>query len=1354
MLDFISSQIDYIHFLTGAAFVCLGLVVWDFKRRKGIFLNWSYLIGFALISGCLEWAHVFFIPSTTSSSAWSWFLHVLELAGFVCLFEFFRKNIRRFVSWTIPAWVYVLLGILGLGVARIQGLRGLEWFTHLAVAVPAMVGSAWVFWKHRGRESGTGDTALARMSLALLWLSLSWGIFEIQGLITPWTRSLEMDAPIRAEVVLHFIRMLGSMVWMLAMWHFTLKIRAQKDWTNGFFIGARLEHSLALVMFLVFLGGWVMTDWIGVVRNREERQDVLQRAQAGAYAIPVSELIRLKFNRDDRETARYQILRKKLWDQHQVSPLTEDVYLVVSTREGLTVAVDSVEEDAYNYREPGTLFFDAPKEFMQALSAGQKDVIGPYSDRWGTHMTALIPLRDPARDTLVALFCLDFSASEWMSMIARARLWPIGITGLLFLILLMYLLIHQHLKESSNILAASELRNRSVVEGSPNCVFLLDDQGRLQTINQVGVQTFRLTQSWLGIRFADLWPEKIRTGIRGDVERALSGERAYLEYVYDYSDGRRVVLDGILNPVTEGHHVKYVVGILRDITAQKNAQEYLRQSEERFRETAENIQDGIAVSENGKIVYVNDRTCEIFGYSREELLGLPDLDFYTPEEKSRIRQLWKDARVQHMPQITHEAWILTKNNQRKFIQSRHSIRQHGENELVYSSLNDITARKQSEEAQGLFRSVLEHSQDYIFITEAVSGKIVDVNSSLCQVLGYTREQMLTMSTLDFDVMLSTPEDRERFAQIVREEGHTLWETEYRRKDATVFTIEINVGYIPFPEMSYHVVVARDVTERKNMESRLENNLNFIQTVLDTIPNPFYFKNEQGVYQGCNRAFETFLGKKRSEIIGKTVFDLSPRDLAEEYWAKDRVLLEQRGVQTYESRVEQTDGTFQMVMFYKAVYTHPETGELGLLGLILDITELKAIQEKNTFQLYLLENVSEAIIATDPQNRIAFWNAAAQRMYGWSAEEVVGRTLGELLSQQSSEDEQNRIERALTDHGRFLGEVKHWCKDGTALTVEVVLQTLLDAEGRFLGYMSLNRNVSERKVLQDQLFQAQKMESIGRLAAGIAHEINTPTQYVGDNIRFLQDSFGDVFKLLDAYAGYLQATRDGQGASALSGEMDLAVHAADLSYVQEEVPKAFKQTLDGIERISTIVRAMKEFAHPGTEEKVPVDLNHAIESTLTVARNEWKYVADMVTDFDPALPSVPCLVNEFNQVVLNMVVNAAHAIGELVGESQSGEATGKGTITVSTRRVGEFAEVRISDTGAGIPEAILSKVFDPFFTTKPVGKGTGQGLAISRNVIVEKHHGTIDVESKVGKGTAFILRLPLLAESTAPGKATP
>lgn len=295
------------------------------------------------------------------------------------------------------------------------------------------------------------------------------------------------------------------------------------------------------------------------------------------------------------------------------------------------------------------------------------------------------------------------------------------------------------------------------------------------------------------------------------------------------------------------------------------------------------------------------------------------------------------------------------------------------------------------------------------------------------------------------------------------------------------------------------------------------------------------------------------------------------------------------------------------------------------------------------------------------------------------------------------------------------------------------------QGQQTRIIGVDFDISETKQLQSQLAQAQKLESVGHLAAGVAHEINTPIQYVGDNGKFLEDAFRDLIRLSDAHRGN-DARRPGEGET--PGALGRTADADEgmLQYLKSEIPKAIAQLLEGVDQVARIVRAMKEFSHPGAIETAAIDINRAIESTILVSRNEWKYVAELTTDFDPSVPPVPGVVGELNQVVLNLIVNAAHAIAEVVKDSGR-----KGRIHIRTRRRDTVAEISISDTGVGIPSTIQSKVFNPFFTTKPIGKGTGQGLAIAHSIIVQKHKGTLTFQSEPGCGTTFIIQLPLACE---------
>jgi signal transduction histidine kinase len=288
---------------------------------------------------------------------------------------------------------------------------------------------------------------------------------------------------------------------------------------------------------------------------------------------------------------------------------------------------------------------------------------------------------------------------------------------------------------------------------------------------------------------------------------------------------------------------------------------------------------------------------------------------------------------------------------------------------------------------------------------------------------------------------------------------------------------------------------------------------------------------------------------------------------------------------------------------------------------------------------------------------------------------------------------------------------------------------------------LEATVRELMLARAQLIQEEKLKSVGRLAAGIAHEINTPIQFVSDSVYFVRGALADLTTLIEKYQAALRSLDGGAAYQKVISGISRAETDADLPYLRENLPLAIERSLDGLGRVATIVRSMKEFAHPDQAAMISIDLNHGIESTLTIARSEYKYVADVETDFDATLPMITCYAGELNQAVLNIIVNAAHAVADLVKDSGK-----RGTITVRTRRDGDWVLISIGDTGTGIPREVQDRIYDPFFSTKEVGRGTGQGLAIARSVVVDKHGGELRFETEEGKGTTFFIRLPLAAKA--------
>jgi signal transduction histidine kinase len=293
--------------------------------------------------------------------------------------------------------------------------------------------------------------------------------------------------------------------------------------------------------------------------------------------------------------------------------------------------------------------------------------------------------------------------------------------------------------------------------------------------------------------------------------------------------------------------------------------------------------------------------------------------------------------------------------------------------------------------------------------------------------------------------------------------------------------------------------------------------------------------------------------------------------------------------------------------------------------------------------------------------------------------------------------------------------------------------------RFLRGLMID--VTEARRLVREMAQGQKLESVGRIAAGVAHEINTSVQFISDSVRFVRHALKDVPHALADYRALAAGVLSGKDVVDAARKALDTDEAADVDYFLKNAPEALDRALDGIGRVGSIVKSMTEFAHPDTRTKSDIDLNRAIKSTLNMARNEYKNVAEVVTDF-AELPAIHCHVGDFNQVVLNLLLNAAHAISDVV------EGTGtKGRITVRTRAIGEYVEVSVSDTGPGIPDAVRGRIFEPFVTTKEVGRGTGQGLALSRGIVVEKFKGSLHFETETGKGTTFFIRLPVSDDAT-------
>ena len=558
-----------------------------------------------------------------------------------------------------------------------------------------------------------------------------------------------------------------------------------------------------------------------------------------------------------------------------------------------------------------------------------------------------------------------------------------------------------------------------------------------------------------------------------------------------------------------------------------------------------------------------------------------------------------------------------------------------------------------------------------------------------------------------------------------------------------------------------------------MLGELQKSQKQVLLIAENIDQVFWVRDAaSGAYDYVSSAFEKIWARSRESLL------LNPQTGMELLHPEDREMAARAAGD--QSAGQSTDVQYRIVAPDGGVRwlwerTFPLLDEAGQLrqtaGLTEDTTDFKRTEEalrsaqseleervaRRTAELaergelvkLLLDSTPTAMYGIDFEGRCTFCNPAALRLLGYeSPEQILGKKIHYVIHHTHAdgslylEEECPVISSLRNGKDAQIIEELFWRNDGVSFPAEYSSRQVR-RNGKVVGAVVTFLDTTDRKRQEMDVRNGQKLEAVGRLAAGIAHEINTPIQFVGDNTRFLVDAFQNELKLMEIYEKLLQAAAQGPVDAVLLAEVSATQKNSDWGFLKEEIPRAMEHMLEGLGRVSIIVRGMKEFSHVDrSNQKSPGDINRALESTLVVVRNELKYVADVETQFGE-LPPVLCQLGDLNQVFLNLLINAAHAIGDVVKGT-----TSKGIIRIATRTDGGWVEISISDSGSGIPEEVRNKIFDPFFTTKEVGKGTGQGLAIARAVVVEKHGGTLTYVTEMGKGTTFLVRLPLRTAETS------
>ena len=795
-----------------------------------------------------------------------------------------------------------------------------------------------------------------------------------------------------------------------------------------------------------------------------------------------------------------------------------------------------------------------------------------------------------------------------------------------------------------------------------------------------------------------------------------------------------------------------VARTLVDITEHKQAEQALAQERDLLGTLMDNLPDHIYFKDRqSRFLRINRAHAKAFGLSDPgQAVGKTDFDFFAAEHAQQAYNDEQEVITTGKPMTAKEEKETWPDGRVTWASTTKMPFRDANGAIIgtFGVSRDITERKQAEKVLEERTAYLNTLIDISPVGIAVLDKeerIQMCNPAFERLFLFSREEMQGFNLDELIIPTELVSEAESLTRQTLGGASVHATSRRRRKDGTLVDVEIYAVPLVVDDKPLGFLgLYQDVTKRKQAEEALAQERDLLGTLMDNLPDTIYFKDRESRFTRINKALAKGFGlSDPGQAIGKTDFDFFTAEHAQQaYNDEQEVITTGKPMTAKEEKETWPDGRVTWVSTTKMPFRDANGAIIGTFGVSHDITERKRAEEalRTSEERYreLFENASDLVYTTDLEGRLTSLNRVAEQTLGYSREEAAQMNLRQLVNPRHWQRVEQTRERLLAGDSAVTLELEITAKDGRRVMLEVNPR-LIYKGGKPVGMQGIGRDITGREEREMELRHAQKLESVGRLASGIAHEINTPIQFVGDNTRFVQDSFRGLQTLLSKY----QELRDAAASGAVSPDVLAAVRRveeeSDCAYLLEEIPKALTQTLDGVTRVATLVRAMKDFAHPESKEKAAADLNKALLSTLAVARNELKCVADVETDLGD-LPLVVCNISDLNQVFLNLLVNAAHAIGDVVKDTGK-----KGKIRVCTVAEGKTVLVTITDTGCGIPEGIRTKVFDPFFTTKGVGCGTGQGLAIARSVVVERHKGTLTFESEVGKGTSFYVRLPVESE---------
>ncbi|MCX7735797.1 MAG: PAS domain S-box protein [Candidatus Kapabacteria bacterium] len=833
--------------------------------------------------------------------------------------------------------------------------------------------------------------------------------------------------------------------------------------------------------------------------------------------------------------------------------------------------------------------------------------------------------------------------------------------------------------------------------------------------------------------------KEIYERVMNDIRSGDPNKMHWENVVVTRKDGSKRVVNAVNIPLFEQNTM---VSTVMDITKLHeyqqeliNAKKEIEESSEFFRKLYEDSYDPILLMKDNKFINCNDATIKLLGFDdKSKIIGAEVKDISPTHQPNGFRS--DELAARHISLTFKKGYhrfdwrcLKSDNTLIDLEVTLMPITLKGI-EYLYVTWRDITERKIKELKLLEYKQMIEQSPNSIVITD-LKGNIKYVNPKFSQLTGYTKEDVIGKNPRILKSGLQGREFYENLWNTIL--SGNIWRGEFcnKKKNGELYWEQASI--CPIKDRNGDVIqflaIKVDITDKKYQEEYIKNNEKMFRTITSAASDAVILINHEDRILQWNKAATRIFGFTRKEAINHTLHNLIVPEELRETAKQHLAIFKTSGTGNAVGKTIVLNGLKKdgsIVTVELSLSAVKIWNKWHAVGIVRDVTEKIKIQNelKELTARYqaILESVPDIIIELDTNLYVQWINRAGLDFFG---DDIVGQSL--ITRFENSEEFYNKHQCLLNSNTKKIYiESRVKANDGSIKLLAIWSRVIKDKNKEILGFLSTARDITDYEEMKNQLNHASKMESIGQLAAGIAHEINTPLQYISNGNFFMKYAINSFKNYFDNYNKL-----DDNTFSKNSNEK------LNLKVLLDEATKSIDRTTKGVENVSRIVKALKNFAHPSKGIKNYSNINDGINDTIVISHNEWKYVAKIETNLDNNLPLVYCCLDEINQVVLNMIINSVHAI-----ESRWGRNIEIGKIFIESKQKEDFVEITIKDNGIGIPDKHKPKLFDLFFTTKEVGKGTGQGLAIAYDIIVNKHNGFIQVNSKEGEGAEFKIILPI------------